>query len=191
MMYLDLNSFAVGMATGIAATAIFVGFAALLVANAGKDFDKRGLSARHSAREQWHGELARVPDPALPVVDPQEDLLAVGRRPGAVSGRTWTAQEAAMALDNAQTTGELAALADELAPPIPPGPAFGLSSIEKGKGKPPWLVAAQAALAEPGSSDLGSSTVAGRPPARPSRHKVDALASKRLHRSQPEDPDAA
>ncbi len=132
MMYLDLNSFAVGMVTGIAATAIFVGFGALLVANAGKDLDKRGLSARHSAREQWHGELARVPDLALPVLDPLTTPVE-----------------------------QLLAQADVLVPPYM------------------------------GPSPLGSSTVAGRPPARPSRHKVDALAAKRLHRSQSEGPDAA
>lgn len=78
MVYVDLQSFALGILTGVAGFAIFVGFAATLVTYAGADSDKRGLSGRHRPGSPGANLLSGPSHPTLPAVAPQKDSSAPG-----------------------------------------------------------------------------------------------------------------
>lgn len=79
MIFVDPQSFAIGVLTGVVGFGIALGFAAALFAFAGADaIDKRGLSGRHRPEGVGANLLSGPPFVALPAVALQRDSAAPG-----------------------------------------------------------------------------------------------------------------
>lgn len=88
MIFVDPQSFAMGVLTGVAGAGIFIGFAAALVTFAGADSDKRGLSGRHRPARAGANLLSGPVFPALPVSAPRKRSRPRTGTPSGVLPRT-------------------------------------------------------------------------------------------------------